>query len=76
MVASGIKLPSSNEAESPREVIEHQIRSVRRLRTIIQGMFATFLNERLDNEKWSITQPKMTDWIELRHNALMHGMAR
>ncbi|MBL4700843.1 MAG: hypothetical protein JKX85_06260 [Phycisphaeraceae bacterium] len=69
MVAGGIKLPSTKEVQSPRELIEYQITSLRRIRTILFGLLVKFLDTRMSPE-WDVTKDEMSGWIKKRHEAV------
>lgn len=70
MIAGSVKLPSTSEAQSPREVVEHQITATRRLCTVLRGMYETFVSVRFDEEAWKDTSQSMSAWIDRRHELI------
>lgn len=63
-VLGSLKLPSADEAQSPREVIECKITSLLRLQQIMQSMFSVYLKERYT--RFVMLRREMEDWIKHR----------
>ncbi|MEM1210396.1 MAG: hypothetical protein AAGI54_14125 [Planctomycetota bacterium] len=64
------KLPESDEAQTPRDIIEHRLFVTRRLIDLIDAMFAVFVELRLSGQ-WPATRSEMQRWVQQRSNAAM-----
>lgn len=66
MIISSAQLPPTDEAQSPREVIEARILSCRRLAEVFTGMYSKFLNVRVDPNTWAPRREAISKWINSR----------
>lgn len=65
MIISSAQLPPSEEAQSPREVIDARILSSRRLSEVFARMYWTFLDVRT-TQGWNTRRESIQNWITKR----------
>lgn len=64
-LVSGAALPKVEEATSPREITDLRLQSTLRLAAMIDGLYLTFLAERMDNT-WPTKRETIREWIKTR----------
>jgi hypothetical protein len=64
-IVSGAALPKVEEATSPREITDQRLQSTLRLAGVVDGLFHTFMEERL-GKGWGTKRDAMREWIKAR----------
>ncbi|MEM0914361.1 MAG: hypothetical protein AAGK09_07085 [Planctomycetota bacterium] len=62
------KLPDADEAQTPREIVEHRLFATRRLLELIDAMFNVYVGLRM-SDRWPTTRGAMQAWIKERVEA-------
>lgn len=71
-LVSGAALPKVEEATSPREITDMRLQSTLRLSAVIDGLYLTFLDERMSSS-WPTKRDGIREWIKARRKKRSSG---
>lgn len=67
-VATGLKVPASEEDLDPVSLFQMRVRKYDEFREILSGLYRLFLHRRVDRIQWADTVKAMKEWTLNRHS--------